>query len=130
MTYVYLDIFYHRADKSSIGKRLVNAITAWRDIQKGGYIDFNQLKDLYYYMNSNVGVERGYKNLTGVNPESTFTFDQLQQQNGLQVPKDYSWHEALDKVPEYKKAYVSTVIQKEGSFNPVTTDHALYSTWK
>ncbi len=37
----------------------------------------------------------------------------------MQVPKDYSWHEALDKVPEYKKAYVSTVIQKEGSFNPV-----------
>lgn len=70
-------------------------------------------------MNSNVGVERGYKNLTGVDPEATFTFNQLQQQNGLQVPKDYSWHEALDKVPEYKKAYVSTVIQKEGSFNPV-----------
>ena len=114
-----LGYFYHRADKSSIGKRLVNAITAWRDLQKGGYIDFNQLKDLYYYMNSNVGVERGYKNLTGVDPESTFTFDQLQQHNGLQVPKDYSWHEALDKVPEYKKAYVSTVIQKEGSFNPV-----------
>ena len=63
-----LGYFYHRADKSSIGKRLVNAITAWRDIQKGGYIDFNQLKDLYYYMNSNVGVERGYKNLTGVDP--------------------------------------------------------------
>ncbi len=54
-----------------------------------------------------------------LNPASTFTSDQLQQHNGLQVPKDYSWHEALDKDPEYKKAYVSTVIQPEGSFNPV-----------
>ena len=35
------------------------------------------------------------------------------------MPKEYSWHEALDKVPEYKKAYVSDVIRREGSFHPV-----------
>ena len=32
---------------------------------------------------------------------------------------DIGCDEALDKVPEYKKAYVSDVIRREGSFHPV-----------
>ena len=41
-----LGYYYHRAGKSSIGKRLMNAITAWRELQQGGFIDYEQLKDL------------------------------------------------------------------------------------
>tara|TARA_B100000963_G_scaffold114552_1_gene99787 strand:+ start:2826 stop:4349 length:1524 start_codon:yes stop_codon:yes gene_type:complete len=114
-----LGYYYHRAGKSSIGKRLMNAINGWRMLQQGSFIDHDTLKDLYYYMGANIGVERGYKNLTGVDQDATFSYNQLKENNGLRVPKDYSWHEALDKVPEYKKAYVSDVIRREGSFHPV-----------
>ena len=113
-----LGYYYHRAGKSSIGKRLINAINGWRMLQQGSFIDHDTLKDVYYYMNANTGVEKGYKGLVGVDQDATFTYEQLKRSNGLRVPKEYSWHEALDKVPEYKKAYVSDVIRREGSFHP------------
>ena len=35
----------------------MNAINGWRMLQQGSFIDHDTLKDVYYYMGANVGVE-------------------------------------------------------------------------
>jgi superfamily I DNA/RNA helicase len=58
-------------------------------------------------------IARGKKTLTG----EMFNFDILQREHGLLATKDMIWSEALDRIPDRERAYITALLRRGEKFN-------------
>ena len=56
-------LIYKRNNRLPISKKLLNAVDAWRRLSVGEKIELSAVKDMYAYMSTDIGVERGHKGL-------------------------------------------------------------------
>ena len=105
---------FERNGSRSISEKLSTAVNNWELLRKGGTIDEPTAKILYSYMSGNgVRVERGKKQITG----ETFTLKSLREDHGLLADSEMIWNEALDKIPEQERAYVTALLRRGEKFN-------------
>lgn len=109
--------YFDNRGNRSISDKLASALAAWETLQDGGQIDVGAAKNLYYYMKSGTRIRRGFKNLSGLLADDLLSLDALQNNFGLLATADMSWEEAMDKIPEEVKSYVSAIIRRGEDLN-------------
>jgi hypothetical protein len=68
-------------------------------------------------MSTGKRVARGYKKLTGINDHDTVTMTTLVEYFGLKADKTMIWSEAMDKLPEEDRAYITALLRRGEKFN-------------
>ena len=104
--------YFENRGNRSIHEKLGSALLAWKVLTEGGQIDATSAKNLYYYMKSGTRIKRGFKALNMIDVKDVFTLEQLQENFGLLATKDMLWSEAMDRVPEDMKNYVSALLRR------------------
>ena len=101
----------------SISTKISSAVNGWEQLRKGRAVTAETVKDIYSFMSTGTRVKRGFKKLNGADDNILFTMELLQEDWGLMVGKDLIWREALDKLPEESRAYITALLRRGEKFN-------------
>ena len=103
----------------SISERTSSAVNGWERLRKGRKIPLEDVKNIYSYMSSGARIKRGFKRLTGANADDVFSMPDLQKYHGLLVGDELIWHEAMDKLPDEDRAYITKMLKRGEKFNGI-----------
>ena len=107
-------LFYKRNNRLPISQKLLTATAAWKKLNKGQNADLSEVKDIYSYMSSEIGIERGHKNLKTANRES-YELNDLITDHGLLVG-GRPWDVAFDKVGTRDKEFLRSIETRNRDF--------------
>ena len=109
---------YERQDSSrSIPEKMSLAINGWETMRKGRAIPFGAVQAIYGYMTGNgARIKRGHKNIAA-DDEDMFDLKQLQDHYGLLATDEMIWHEAMDRIPDADRAYITALLRRGEKFN-------------
>ena len=114
MSYGYL--FTNKGHRS-ISAKISSAVNGWEQMRKGKSITLETVKDVYSFMSTGKRVKRGFKTMSGADDSNLFNMKQLQDEWGLMIEKDLIWREALDKLPDESRAYITAMLRRGEKFN-------------
>ena len=106
-------LLYKRNNKLPVPQKLLNAVDAWKRLNEGEYIEFPEVKSIYSYMSTEVGIERGFKHLKTAGKEK-YEMEELVMQHGLLVC-GRPWDVAFDKVGDRDKEFLRAVESRNNS---------------
>ena len=109
---------FERQDSSrSIPEKMSLAINGWETMRKGKAIPFGAVQAIYGYMTGNgARIKRGHKNIAA-DDEDMFDLKQLQDHYGLLATDQMIWHEAMDRIPDADRAYITALLRRGEKFN-------------
>ena len=108
---------FERNGYRSISDRTSLAVNGWEQLRKDKSINYESAKAIYSYMSGNGNrIARG-KKILRLDHEATVTLTELQEKHGLLVGKDLIWHEALDRLPDTDKVYITSILRSGEKFN-------------
>lgn len=109
---------FERQDGSrSIPHKMSVAINGWEAMRKGRVITCGTAQAIYSYMSGNgVRIKRGHKKIEAPDNEM-FGLTDLQEHFGLLATNEMIWHEAMDKIPEGDRAYITALLRRGEKFN-------------
>ena len=118
-------MLYKRNNKLPISAKLLNAVEAWKKLNNGEIVPLADIRDIYSYMSSQIGIERGHKNLKMANKEQ-YELEELVMHHGL-LMGGRPWDVAFDKVGNRDKEYLRAIeirgtISKDPKIN-ISTIH-------
>jgi hypothetical protein len=111
-------LFNYRG-RRSISEKVSEAVNGWEQLRKGREISGKVARMVYSYMSIGERVVRGFKKLSGVEDDDLVTFDRLTANHGLLAKDDMIWSEAMDKLPDTDRAYVTALLRRGEKFNGV-----------
>ena len=103
-------IIFDYKGHSSVSQLLLQAVRTWEALRAGQSVTADEVRRVYEYMTSGVGVKRGYKALPGIPPGQMVDLQWLTLQGGLM--REDIWHEALDRVAPLERTYLLRARQK------------------
>jgi len=103
-------LLYTFKGKLPISKKLLNSVDSWKRLNEGKEITLEEVKDIYSYISSGTGIERGYKSLKTADKE-TYDTEELVMHQGLLV-SGQPWDVALDKVGDSDLLYLRAMEQR------------------
>jgi superfamily I DNA/RNA helicase len=110
---------FERNGSRSISERLSVAVNGWEQMRKGRPITLQAAQVVYSFMSGNgKHIKRGKKNIEAPD-DQLFTIELLQKEHGLLVGDESIWHEALDKIPDVDRAYITALLRRGEKFNAV-----------
>ena len=109
-------LFNYRGSRS-IGEKLSDAVNGWTDLQKGRTVSGKTARNIYSYMSTGNRIARGYKKLTGVEDTDELSLAHLQLQHGLAADANMIWSEAMDRIPDKDRAYITALLRRGEKFN-------------
>jgi len=68
-------------------------------------------------MSAGTRIKRGFKKLTGLEDDDVVSMSALMENHGLLADQSMIWSEALDKIPETDRAYVTALLRRGEKFN-------------
>lgn len=122
-------------DQSSVSRPLMRAIINWETLRRGEAISVTSARQVYDFMSSGKGVERGFKELKqfeeaerewsmeldrqNIHPKDRpdgmpVTLADLRERGGLM--REDGWQEALDRVPVGEVAYLRSLLPKRNEW--------------
>ena len=107
----------------SISQKISEAVNGWEQMRKGKHITAHTARIVYSYMSVGNRVKRGFKKLPHILEEDMVGLDELQQSHGLLATKDMVWHEAMDKIPDGERAYITALLRRGEKFNGTPRIH-------
>jgi DNA helicase-2/ATP-dependent DNA helicase PcrA len=110
-------LFYKRNNRLPISQKLLSATGAWKKLNEGQDIELSDVKDIYSYMSSEIGIMRGHKNLKTANKEKYDLFD-LVKNHGLLV-SNRPWDVAFDKVGTRDKEFLRSIETRNRDFTKI-----------
>jgi len=112
-----LGYLFERNGARSISEKMSLAINGWEQLRKGKEVSLPTVQAIYYYMSGNGGrIARGKKKIVG-EVDAVFSLDTLQLEHGLLATSSMIWHEALDKLPDVDRAYITALLRRGEKFN-------------
>ena len=108
-TYGY---YYKRGDKTSINKKIHEAIVGWEDLRKGKEITIKGVKSCYAYMKTGEGVDAEHKGMKKADKEKLYNYETLKKDFGLKIDKELPWFKALVNIPASKSIYFRAVLRR------------------
>jgi hypothetical protein len=102
-------LLFERNGQKSISDAILTAVLGWETLRKGKEVPFSVVKQIYKYLGSEY-IKRGFKTLTGADPEASYGLATLQDRHGL-VSEDI-WHVALAKIGEDKRDYLIALLRR------------------
>lgn len=110
---------FERNGSRSISNSLSTAVNSWERVRNGGLIHVESAQIIYKYMSSNgARIKRGKKRIVGKD-DALLSFEMLVENHGLLVSKDMPWFEALDKIPDNDRIYITALLRRGEKFNAV-----------
>ena len=100
-------MLYKRNNKLPISSKLLNAVEAWKKLNGGEIVPLVDIKDIYSYMSSQIGIERGHKTLKMADKEQ-YELEELVMHHGL-LMGGRPWDVAFDKVGNRDKEYLRAI---------------------
>ena len=107
-------LFYKRNNRLPISQKLLTATSAWKKLNEGQNIELSEVKDIYSYMSSEIGIQRGHKNLKTANREN-YELNDLIMDHGLLVG-GRPWDVAFDKVGTRDKEFLRSIETRNRDF--------------
>jgi DNA helicase-2/ATP-dependent DNA helicase PcrA len=101
----------------SIGEKLSEAVNGWESLRKGKEVSGAVARKIYNYMAAGKRIQRGFKKLPALEDEEFVTLQGLINNHGLLATKDMIWSEAMDKIPETERAYITALLRRGEKFN-------------
>lgn len=111
-------LFNYRGHRS-ISEKVSNAVNGWEQLRKGREITGEVARAIYSYMSVGKSIARGFKKLPGVEDTQLLTYDELVQNHGMLVSTNLIWSEALDKLPDTDRAYITALLRRGEKFNGI-----------
>lgn len=111
-------LFTYRGSRS-IGEKISDAVNGWEDMRKGREITGKTARNIYSFMSVGNRIARGYKKLPGVEDNDMLNMDDLQLRHGLNATHEMIWSEAMDKIPEKDRAYITALLRRGEKFNGI-----------
>ena len=110
-------LFERQNGARSIPEKMSLAINGWETMRKGRAIPFGAVQAIYGYMTGNgARIKRGHKNIAA-DDEDMFDLKQLQDHYGLLATDEMIWHEAMDRIPDADRAYITALLRRGEKFN-------------
>ena len=119
-TLKYNGYLFERNGHRSISQKVSSAVNGWEQMRRGKSIDCKTAQNIYDYMSGNGRhITRGFKRFKAHDEEKIFTLADLQEHHGLLVQGDMVWHEAMDKMPDLDRVYITALLRSGEKFNAV-----------
>ena len=100
-------MLYKRNNKLPVSTKLLNAVESWKKLNREEIIPLVDIKNIYSYMSSQIGIERGHKNLRMADKEE-YEIEELVMHHGL-LMAGRPWDVAFDKVGNRDKEYLRAI---------------------
>jgi DNA helicase II / ATP-dependent DNA helicase PcrA len=108
---------YERNGHRSISDKLTEAVNGWERMRKGHAVTLHTAQAIYSLMSGNgLRIARGKKTIKAAEDE-LFTLESLQKHHGLLATKDMIWSEAMDKIGDMDRAYITALLRRGEKFN-------------
>ena len=101
----------------SVSKKRLSAINAWTDLTiRDKEIELERVKTIYHYLEVKKQVKHGFKTMPNASDDILYTYDMLEKDFGLLVPKDKIWHKVLN-FPLSDKVYIISLLRRKENLN-------------
>ena len=108
---------YNGESVPSVSRKRLNAINAWTDLtMRDKEIELDRVRTIYHYLEVNKQVKHGFKTMPNASDDILYTYDMLEKDFGLLVPKDKIWHKVLD-FPLSEKVYIISLLRRKENLN-------------
>jgi len=111
-------LFTYRGHRS-ISEKISEAVNGWEQLRKGKEISGDTARKIYGFMSIGNRLKRGFKKLPGVEDQDMVNMQELADNHGLLANPDMIWSEALDKLPETDRAYITALLRRGEKFNGI-----------
>ena len=101
----------------SIGEKLSNAVNGWEQLRKGKEVSGGVARKIYSYMSAGKQIRRGFKKLPTLDDAEFVDLNSLIKNHGLLATSEMIWSQAMDKIPETDRAYVTALLRRGEKFN-------------
>jgi len=109
-------LFNYRGHRS-ISEKISDAVNGWEQLRKGREVSGEVARKIYSFMSLKTRVKRGFKKIPGVDDKDFVTFDYLVADQGLLATTEMIWSEAMDKLPEVDRVYITALLRRGEKFN-------------
>jgi len=109
-------LFDYRGNRS-ISERISEAVNGWEQLRKGREITGKTARIIYSFMSIGDRIERGFKKLPGLEDTDFVDFGKLIAHHGLLATPDMIWSQAMDRLPESDRAYITALLRRGEKFN-------------
>jgi len=109
-------LYTHKGNRS-ISSKISSAVNGWEQLRKGRTVTVETVRDIYSFMSTGVRVKRGFKTLSGADDGNLLNLAQLQNEWGLIIGEELIWREALDRLPEEARVYITAMLRRGEKFN-------------
>ena len=109
-------LYTHKGHRS-ISSKISSAVNGWEQLRKGKTVTAETVRDIYSFMSTGVRVKRGFKTLTGADDGNLLNLAELQDNWGLMIGEELIWRDALDRLPEEARVYITAMLRRGEKFN-------------
>lgn len=108
---------FERNGHRSISAKLTESVNGWESLRKGYSVTLHTAQAIFSLMSGNgVRIARGMKKIKAEDDE-VFTLKDLQEHHGLLATQDMIWSEAMDKISDTDRAYITALLRRGEKFN-------------
>lgn len=111
-------LFNYRGHRS-ISEEISDAVNGWEQLRKGKEVSGEVARKIYSFMSIGNRVTRGFKKLPGVGDLDLVNLQDLTVNHGLLATSRMIWSEAMDKLPETDRAYITALLRRGEKFNGI-----------
>jgi DNA helicase-2/ATP-dependent DNA helicase PcrA len=97
---------FTRNGKLPVSQKLLNAIESWNQLLEGKSIELSDVKDIYSYMSTKIGVEHGYKELKTAMQERYDIEELVMGQGLIGEVAGQPWDVAFDRIGINDKDFI------------------------
>ncbi len=108
---------YEYRGHRSISEKLSDAVNGWEKLRKGRDIPGATARKIYAYMSVGDRITRGFKKLPGLEDQDMVNMQDLIVNHGLLADESMIWSEAMNKIPDGDRAYVTALLRRGEKFN-------------
>ena len=108
---------YEYRGHRSISEKLSDAVNGWEQLRKGRDIPGATARKIYAYMSVGDRITRGFKKLPGLEDQDMVNMQDLIVNHGLLADESMIWSEAMNKIPDGDRAYVTALLRRGEKFN-------------
>ena len=101
-------LYWYQGRGWSISPNVLTGIEVWLRLCKGHYLSAKELKEFSKSLSSGAATKAGKKNLEALDPELTYTLEDILPNLSPQISSQSKWHEVI-KVSERERIYITSV---------------------
>jgi len=111
-------LFTYRGHRS-ISEKISDAVNGWEQLRKGNEVSGATARKIYSFMSVGDRIKRGFKKLPNLDDDDLVKLDELCANYGLLIDNSMIWSEAMDKLPETDRAYITALLRRGEKFNGI-----------